>query len=463
VALYPDNSLAKFLLNDAMGAAYYEVEGYNNKCLEYFNKANSLTDKLILPELQLHALERVSFIQSSTDKQAALESLTLAYEYALRPECHIAKQELYFLKGEIAQAKWLAGDQVGSIRELSECVAFALQEVQTSSPFAKTYLCKCNCMINLYLAELNGEQLAVDQIAPTPGMFIQEEYNKYDEAYTEQRRVVSAVQMFTLCEILLIEEWEEKWARKTIEICKHDEMTVKGSMFVQNLYPYFIMHNDMENALYVSKLTLGAFKIATEAENREFDQTHWVLVNQVYPLLLLSLTKYILENDTTTYEQIKRILCMDVIDTSNAVIQDAKDIFEIPINDIDSQYIGKYILRSKYPLSIVIQLIFLLKEEQMPNAFNTICYALQSIQKESRALYKQSMDELFDDFVFAYWQWKMATSPEKFSGKDHFLQHGADVSGFPTNKAKKYMNRLHNHIKNIDLTPKQFDWLCDDD
>ena len=461
---FETNPLAIFVLNDAMGAALSENEKVVDKSisLEYLIEARSVVQQGILPELQLYNLERIAFLQAEKDKPRAVETLQEAVDYANNPDCHIQRQECYFAKGELAQAKWAAGDKDGAVKELSGCIEFALEELQSNSEYAKTYFCKCGSMVYQYYCEVSGEPDDGKHVPPTQGMFKHVAYDAYDEVFEERSVLITVIEMYRLCEALNMLDMMEKWGYKAIEISKRQEKVDIEGCLLENIYPYLLKKGDVQNALYVAKVSNHSMKIAIEKEQNNKGISHWVLVSQVIPLLLLAISKKVIENDNSLYDPIQQLFNdLDDIEHEDA-LEETKAILSVPVDEMDYQTLKQNRYINIYPVNQIIFILQLLDQQTTtPEAFMLICTLLNRIQAENRLLYKNSLDWIFDDFVQIYWRWRIETRKEDFYDLPKFFERGlAQLGNENVNKAKKYMSLLYYHVR-LQMNGNLYDWLME--
>ena len=102
----------------------------------------------------------------------------------------------------------------------------------------------------------------------------------------------------------------------------------------------------------------------------------------------------------------------------------------------------------------------LLTEDSNKKSFIVLYYLLKFAQPQCRKIYKSSIDWLFDDFVYNFWQWKLANKSDEFENVTKLLNEGFKaVNDTEIDKAKKCLEVVSYHVRGLDLSIEQEDFL----
>lgn len=458
---YKDEPLAILVFNATVGYGYYQEKKPEERdiCLQYMQQALICSEEDILPAVNVHVREVMSYVQSETDKQQALQSMQGAYDYIQMPKHRVDPYDTFFALAELAHAKWLAGDKKRAIRDMSECVEFAYKELKTNSPYAKTYMCKCDCALLNYESELSGKALPADQASPVPGMYTELGDVGYEDLYTEKRLFTTAILMYMLCDELKIGDLKEKWTYKAIDIQKASGEINYEHGILQLMYPYLLEKRDITNAIYVSHITHQACVILNQEKGFNTDVEEQLIVMRLLPMLMVAVQEIQLHNDYTTYDRVHELL--DDIEGQRVAI--TRELMQLPPEEITEDLIDQYEGGASYPMFYVIGVLLMQKEDlEVQKAFLMSCYLVQNIRKTCGSHYQKATDGLFDAFVVDYWKCKIQDMPEAFEGMERFWEKGiAKIEAEQDNKAKKCLQVLYNHVKDRDALAKVEDWLLE--
>ncbi len=462
--LYKDNPLAILVFNASMGYAYFQERDAAKYAIskEYLEKALYCTEEDILPSERLHVIAIISYIQSNEDTQLALQTMQSAYDYVQEPQHFVDPYALYEAKGELVHAKWLAGDKEGAVRDMSNCIEFVLEDLFTDSPFAKTYLCKCDCAIVSYHSELLNVPLEADKASPFAGMYTELNDTGLDDEYTTKRILTTTVLMYMLCKELKIEDLKEKWMYKTIEYQKKEAFVSVEHGIMQTMYPDLLRKGDIDNAIYVCKISRQAMDIARK-ENETLQNTETLfLLLQLMPLLLLAERKIISDNDYHIYNRVEDLF-EDLGEAKTEKVTTAQRLLQQPISEMNAALYHNFDGCKDFPLYQVASALMLINEETpIQHAYVSMCSTVKEILPQCDKYYKHEMNWVFDEFVEGYWERKIQSRPEVFEDMAHFRNKGITViEKEQDNKAKKYLSVIYHHIKNLNVPSHIEDWLLE--
>ena len=461
IAKYKDNPLAILVMNEALGYAYYQngQQDDKGKALGYLTNALECADEDILPAVRVHVIEVISYIQLEEDKLQALQTIQKAYEYIRKPKHRIGNHYVYKVKGELAQAKWLAGDKVGAVRDMSSCVTYALKRIKKDSSIAKSYLCICDCALSNYVSEVSGFPLQDDSAKPMPGMFTEIGDESFVEEYNVDRLFITSYWMYLLSKDLKIEDLRVLWLYKMIDYVRSEEVSSKHGI-LQSVYPELLKMGDAENAICVCVAARKAMDLVRAEEPSIKDPTTVLYVLQLMPLLLYAVKKIVEKKDYSVYEQLGELL-EGVDETQVQGVEIVKQLLAIPVNELGPKIYYEYEGCKDYPLYQIASAILLINEDTpILHAFISMCSIIQMFRGHCDNYYRKELGWVFDDLVIGYWERKIAANPEAFEGKERFQTVGLPkVLAEKDNKAKTYLKVLSFHIKNLEVPSYIEDWL----
>lgn len=461
---YRDNELAILLLNAAYGYALYQEgkEENRDESLAYLKKALTCPSEEILPAIHMHVMEVISYIESETDPQLALQSMLAAYDYIQQPDHHLDSYSIYNAKGELAHAKWLAGQREAAVADLSECIEFVLDEVVTDSPFSKAFLCKCDCALTYYESQLSGRQLTPDMAIPRPGLYSENNNDNLEALYSDRRILTSAVLLYFACNELQMIELREKWLYKSIAYQKREGVIKIEHGIMQMFYPHLLRKGDIENALYVCQVNMQATEMARKERQKVRDSDSLLFILQVMPMILYANLQIIEKNDYSALERVHELLD-GLNDSQSEYIAIAKELLMVQPADMGPVMYYKDERCKAVPLYHVISALLLTKEETpIPHAFLSMCSIIKDVRSSCESYYHHEMDWVFDELVVEYWNKKITTHPEAFNGIERYKQYGiAQVEREQENKARKCLHNISFHVNELEMPPYIENWVLD--
>ena len=463
IGRFGEYPLAVLVFNGSLGYGYYQ-EGKQEKrevALEFLSKSMTCVDEDMLPAVRVHIMEVMSYVQSESDKQLALRTMQAAYDYTQVPKHHIEPYNQYYAKGELVHAKWLAGDKMGAIRDMSKCIDFVMDEVLQDSPFAKSYICVCDCAIAKYVSETSGAELPEKYTLPQPGMYAETGGTSYTEAYSNVRIFITSYWMYTLCKQLGIADLQAKWLYKLIGYQQNEDLSA-NHYIVQTMYPELLKKGDLDKAIYVCKVARKSLELLKEEHVKVQNTDNLLYVLQLMPMILLAVRKIIKNRDYSLYERLGELI--EGVDDSYAKgVAELKQLLATPIAEINDGLYQKYEGCMDYPLYQVVSTLLLMHEDtSVQYAFNTMCGIVQMFREHCNDYYSKEMNWVVDEFVKDYWEKKIASMPEAFEDMQLFWTKGkAQIESETDNKAKKYLQVLYYHIKDLDVPSQIEDWLME--
>ena len=141
----------------------------------------------IIPNIHLHMRQIESYIVSETNIEDGILYMKDTIAYVQQPNHSSTPYEYYQCLGELSFLYWRAGNRNAAVEIVSECISYVTSNVGLESPFAKTYLCLCDCLLVFYLSELQGKELPKEQARPMTGMFTERGPQQLDELYSIDR------------------------------------------------------------------------------------------------------------------------------------------------------------------------------------------------------------------------------------------------------------------------------------
>ena len=458
---YANQPLADLVFNAAIGYAYYRDDRYDDKtilCLKYLNNAILPEGVDMLPDVQLHVMELRSYVLSSHNTNDALNAMQMAYDYVEEPKHRIEPYDYYFAKGELALAKWLAGEQHGSLQDISDCLEYVLTDLNKESKFGKTYLCKLGCLLVKCEHDINNTQLPPEQASPVPGMFTEFDAQGFDDLYDERRLFTTAVIMYLLAVKLNDITMINKWMNKSIAMCMEtNELKAEFGICVTML-PYLLKNGDFDKYIEMAKLSYRADQLVPNHNSKEDDISFITL--KLLPLVILAINKIITEKDYSLYQSLSRRIHSFEIGKNSVAVQRVAQILSTPIAEVDHNLLEGIDANSHYEVYMIVYLIMLLKEDSTKNSFMICFFLLKFAQPQCRKIYQSSIDWLFDDFVYNFWQWKLANKSDEFENVTKLLNEGFKaVNDTEIDKAKKCLEVVSYHVRGLDLSIEQEDFL----
>lgn len=458
---YNNHPLADLVFNAAIGYAYYRDDRYADKssrCLTYLNNAILPERVDVLPDVQLHVMEVRSYVLSSYNVYEALNAMQMACDYVKESRHRIEPYDYYFAKGELALAKWLAGERHGALEDISDCLEYVLNDLKNESLFSKTYLCKCGCLLVKFKHDIKNEPLPPELASPIPGMFTELGAQGLDDLYDIRRHFTTATIMFLLAVEFNDAALINKWMNKSIAICVEEKELKEEYGICLTMLPYLLKKEDIDKYLEIAELSYRADQLIPNHNTKDDDIGFITL--KVLPLVILALDKIIVKHDHSLYQSIARsIIRFDICKNSEAV-QRVSKILSTPIAEVTSYLLDGLDKNSHYEVYIITYLIMLLDDKSTKDCFTILFNLLKFAQPYCRKIYNSSLDWLYDNFVYDFWRWKFENKSGDFEDANKLSSEGFRlVNATENDKAKKCLCVVSYHIRGLSLTQEQEDWL----
>lgn len=460
---YSDNPLANLVFNAAIGYAYYRDARYGNKlnpCLTYLTNAILPEGVDILPDVQLHVMELQSYALSSHNAHDALIAMQSAYDYVKNPKHRIEPYDFYFAKGELALAKWKAGDRQGALHDISDCLEYVLSDVKKDSLFAKTYVCKLGGLLVSCEYEMNKQPLPENQAVPFPGMFTELDSQGLDDLYNERRLFTTSTIMYMLSAKINDAELVDKWMYNCLSICYKDEELKAEYGICLTMLPYLLKNDDIDNYFKVANVTYRADQLIPNHKSQDDDISFITL--KILPLVIYAVNRIVVNGDTIFLQRLAKHIENFEIAKNSSAVKRVVQILSTSTKEITLDILKGINSETYYSVYMIVYLIMLLKEESTPKCFVVIFNLLKFAQTQCRAIYNHSLDWLFDDFVYNFWHLRFVGQKEDFYDHDKLANNGFKrIEETKTDKARKCLYVVSCHIKGLSLTSEQEDWLYD--
>lgn len=461
---YKKYPLAEILLNGVMAFVCFRSKHWEEENWHYFTQAINASDKNLIPDVQLHAIELYAYVVAEKNPVYSIELLKEALEYADDESHRIDLFDYYQCKGELSYAFWCIGNKEKAVELLSDCVKFVIPLAENEKDYSKTYLCLCNCLINYYSVDLLDKEMNDGCTVPIRGMFTESNPMGFDDIYTTDRLYVSSYQMCDLCNSLQLTSMEHEWAKMTIETCRSRNTVEEVHYLIFKLLPLFLLDDDLENAKYIIDHSAKAIRLThrnrpellKKSADLEFVEF------QIIPLLIealmlklrgsnigLDLVRKIINNytpdvDFTSFELVKMVFNQD--EYNECFI---RRINKLDINENYSVYLCAYLMTAFYSDSNY--------------AFSLLIIILPNLQQQLELIIGNRVNTLINKFVSTFWKVKILQCPNEFLEyallKDKGLKMIDKYNG-KTNQANHTMLIISHHLSNIiELNSSQEKWL----
>ena len=299
-----------------------------------------------------------------------------------------------------------------------------------------------------------------DQLIPEPGLYT--EYNRDDleKFYSDKRLLTTSVLMYCACEELQMDELKVKWLYKSIEYQQREPKILSEHAILQKFYPALLRKGDVENAIYVCQVGLRATELARMEKETVRDTKSLLFLLQLIPMLLYANQQILKNKDITAFERVRELFD-GVNEDESEFVPIAKELLSLPISEVGPSMYHKHERCKDFPLYETISTLLFTKEEApITHAFISMCLVVRNCRPSCENYYNHELDWVFDDFVVAYWDLKVATTPTGFTGLDHYKQKGRPkIDVVQTNKAKECLRLLSFHVKDLKIPDYIEDWL----
>ena len=462
---YTDFPLAKALLNGAMAYSIYSNKiGNNTEALDYINILLSSGNDEIIPNIQLHMLQIRAYIVSESDTKEGINLMKDAISYVQQPKHSRTPYEYYQSLGELSFMYWTAGEREKAAETLSDCTRYVISDVGLDSPFAKTYLCLCDCLLVYYDSELSDKELPPEQGIPYLGMFTEADANRLDDIYTVDRIFTSSYLMYKICNSLKIYKLKKEWAYRVLDVIKARGESKEVHFIATLLTPVFLKESDFDAIAYVSDVSSKAKALAFEnhtemkRESTDSEYVEYLIVPALFVALRMAIT-----GDRSGIGRIYDMLKSYIPIVTDEVLKQVIAVFER--ENYDRQYIDeiqKLDVNKYYPVYICSYLLTTLSVNAF-EAFKLIMAIIVRLEDDLVKVIGSEVKELINDFVSSFWRARILTEPEEFKDYKLLADKGIRIIeeyNGKSNQANHTMYVVRYHLpQEVRLNDLQEKWL----
>lgn len=462
---YAQYPLAIVLLNGLMAYSIYSNnEADNAEALSYIEAMQTSKYGEVVPNIHLHLGQVKSYILSETDVNTGIDHMKEVINYVQKPGHASTIYEYYQCLGELSLMYWDAGDKTKSVEVVSECVKYVTSEDGLKSPFAKTYLCLCDCLLINYLDELKVRELPEGQAKPYRGMFTEQDVQSLDSLYSVDRIFTSSYLMCQICGTLKLETLKTVWAYKVLEAIKSRGENKEIHFIATLLVPVFLKEQDFDAVAQIAEISsvsqAKTFEKHPEMkrENADSEFVEYVITPGLFLALRMAIT-----GDKSGLEKICNILKGYQPVISNEVVNRVVVVLErgeynsAYINEVHQLEMNKY-----YPVYIFAYLITTLYVDSY-EAFKLIMAVIVRLESDLVKVIGSEMKTVINDFIVSFWKARIMTSPEDFVNYEFLVGKGLkvidDYEG-KDNQTNHTMLVVRYHLPyKVNLNDEQENWL----
>lgn len=462
---YAQYPLANVLLNGSMAYSVYSNKAADNQeALKYIELMRSAGFMDVIPNIHLHMQQVESYILCETDLNAGIARMKETMMYSQQPGHSSTPYEYYQCLGELSYMQWEAGDKVKATEIISECIEYVTSEVGLGSPFAKTYLCLCDCLLVNYLDNLKVRELPEDQAKAYRGMFTELDAQSLDDLYSEDRIFTSSYLMYQICGALKMEKLKTDWAYRVLEAIKRRGETREIHFITTLLVPVFLKEHDFDAVAQIAEIsTLSqskTFEMHPEMKRESADSEFVEYV--ISPVLFLAL-RMALVGDKTGLVKIHDILQRYNPVVSEKVVNEVIAVFERERYDNDFiTEVHKLDMNKYYPVYLCAYLITSLYVDSY-HAFKLIMAVIVRLESDLVKVVGKDVKGVINEFIASFWRARILTAPEQFSNYSFLANKGMKIINDyygKENQANHTMFVVRNHLPfDVPLNEEQEKWL----
>lgn len=462
---FEDYPLAKVLLNGSMAYAIYsDKESDNKETFLYIEAMRSGEYGEVIPNIHLHLGQVKAYVLCETDLNEGITQLKKVINYVQKPGHSTTIYEYYQCLGELSLMYWDAGGKIRSVEVISECVKYVTSEEGLKSPFAKTYLCSCDCLLVNYLDELGVREAPKGQMKPYWGMFTEQDAQYLDSIYSEDRIFTSSYLMYQICGVLKLEKLKTDWAYKVLNAIKSRGENKEIHFIATLLVPVFLKEQDYDAVAQIAEISSVSQAMTFEAhpemkrESADSEFIEYVMT----PVLFLAL-RMAITGDRSGLEKIRDILHSYQPVIHSEVVKEVIAVLER--GDRDRAYIyevQKLDVNKFYPVYFFAYLITTLNVDSY-QAFKYIMAVIVRLESDLIKVIGSEVKIVINEFVASFWKSRILTKPEDFVNYALLASKGIkliDEYDGKDNQANHTMLIIRHHLPyEVNLNTLQEEWL----
>lgn len=457
--------LAKVLLNGSMAyAVYSNKESVKNDALPYIEAMQTEEYGEVIPNIHLHLGQVKAYVMSEADVNEGIAQLHKVIDYVQKPRHSTTIYEYYQCLGELSLMYWDAGERIRSVEVCSECVKFVTSEEGLKSPFAKTYLCLCDCLLVNYLDELGVREVPEGQAKSYRGMFTEQDAQSLDSLYSEDRIFTSSYLMYQISNALKIEKLKTDWAYKVLEAIKSRGEAKEIHFIATLLVPVFLKEQDFEAVAQIAAISSvsQAMTFETHPEMKRDSADSEFIEYVMTPVLFLAL-RMAITGDRRGIEKIRDILLSYKPVIHDEVVKEVIAVLER--DEYDKDYIdkvNKLDMNKYYPVYIFAYLITTLSVNSY-QAFKYIMAVIVKLESDLVKVVGSEVKAVVNEFIVSFWRARILTKPEEFVNYSFLANKGMkiiDEYEGKENQANHTMFVVRHHLPyEVNLNDLQEEWL----
>lgn len=456
--------LAKVLLNGSMAYSIYsnnEVE--NKETLPYIEAMQTAEYGEVIPNIHLHLGQIKAYVMSETDMNEGIAQLKKVIDYVQKPGHSSTIYEYYQCLGELSLMYWDAGDRVRSVDVISECVKYVTSEEGLKSPFAKTYLCSCDCLLVNHLDILGVREVPEGQMKPYRGMFTEPDAQYLDSIYSEDRIFTSSYLMYQISGALKLEKLKTEWAYKVLEAIRRGEN--REIHFIATLLvPVFLKAQDFDAVAQIAEISSvsQAMTFETHPEMKRESADSEFIEYVMTPVLFLAL-KMAITGDRSGLEKIRDILrsyqpvIHDEVVKEVIAVLERKEYNKTYIDEVNKLDMNRY-----YPVYIFAYLITTINVDSY-QAFKYIMAVIVRLESDLVKVIGSEVKTVINEFIASFWRSRILTKPEEFVNYTFLASKGMkiiDEYEGKDNQANHTLFVIRHHLPfEVNLNALQEEWL----
>lgn len=462
---FDEYPLAKVLLNGSMAYAIYSnKEVANREVLPYIEAMQTEVYGEVIPNIHLHLGQIKAYVKSETDVNEGIVQLNGVIDYVQKPGHSSTIYEYYQSLGELSLMYWDLGDRVRSIEVVSECVKYVTSDEGLKSPFAKTYLCLCDCLLVNYLDELGVREIPEGQSKSYRGMFTEQDAQSLDTLYSEDRIFMSCYLMYQISGALKIEKLKKEWAYKVLEAIKSRGENKEIHFIATLLVPVFLKEQDFDAVAQIAEISSvsQALEYETHPEMKRVSADSEFIEYVMTPVLFLAL-RMAITGDKSGLEKTREILRSYHPVIHDEVVKEVIAVLER--GEYDKAYIdeiNKLDVNKYYPVYIFSYLITTLSVNSY-QAFNYIMAVIVRLESDLVKVVGGQVKAVINEFIASFWRYRILTKPEEFVNYTFLVGKGMkliDEYEGKDNQANHTMLVVRHHLPyEVNLNALQEEWL----